>query len=233
MKLTSLSKNSLIAKRKNRKGSKKRRSSQKKKTKGSKGGNDEQSSDKPTKGRSSPAPHRVAIAESALLLNPNSTAYNQTISTSARRSTSIRIQRLSVDPSGKKVVQSYHSFQDLQSESTKPSLRVTSLQAQTSGLSKCVSSDQLSSTSILPSPRPTATVRVAKPRNILTPDPHPSESPRDVDPNYYKATSVMEAVREYKHRSALPLSPLHENGVVVEVLAGSLVLLAGLHLGIG
>lgn len=214
MKLTSLSKNALITKRKNGKNLKKRRPKQKKREKSSVKSDDQPtSSDKPTKGRSSPAPHRVAIAESALLLNPNSTAYNQTISTSARRST-IRIKRMAVDPSGKRVVQSYHSFQELQcTEEVSKSLRVTSLTTQAGHLSKSTSLDQISSSQMLPTPQPThPAVRVAKPRNILSSDPCTSEYSRDTkiggDAAYHRTTSVIEAVRNYKAAvKSPPLSP--------------------------
>ena len=206
MKLSSSLKNGLRGKQKGGKGGKKRRLKKRK-------DKSEHSGDRP-RGRSSPAPHRVAIAESALLQKNNSTAYNQTISTSARRSTSIRIQRLSMDPTGKRVVQSYHSFQDLSStEVAKPSLQVTSLTAQASNLSKSNSFHQVTSSQSLPSSRPT--MRVAKPRNILTPDPFASESPREkvdgVHPSYQPATSVMDAVRQYKASvRSPPLSPPRE-----------------------
>lgn len=144
------------------------------------------------KGRASPAPHRVAIAES-VYFNSNSTAYNQTISTSVRR-TSARLRQN--DSSGRRIAQSYHEFRDLAPPSEPRTIRMTPSSAFFSKPEKTSASDELDLTL-----QQRQISRLAKPRSILTPPPSTNATPReekgDILFAHHKAPSVIDAVRSY------------------------------------
>ena len=229
--LSSLNKNKILSQRKNGKMSKKRRVKQirKDKDKAASAASSASTStlvDELAVKEQQHKPKGRIIAESALL-SPNTTAYNQTISTSARRSI-VRSRRVSGsgELASRRVSQSYHNFQDLHSPRTDggSSARTSRGNSQAGLGQQSASSPHLvrnTSFDQMAPPRSSAAAgsahtRLAKPRNIASPLPTDNDSgsnhatpredcmtepeprsPRSRPLSSSTPISVIEAVRNY------------------------------------